>query len=133
VRSLRLATALGTLVALLAAAGCGGGGKPAYCSDRSKLENDIKALPSAITGGVSSLKSQLQTIQSSANALVASAKSDFPTETSAVKSSVDQLASAVDALPSSPSTSQVASLAGDASAVVTSVKNFDDATSSKCG
>jgi hypothetical protein len=116
-----------------AAAGCGGSDKPAYCSDRSKLESDIKALPNAITGGVSGLKTQLQTIQSSANALASSAKSDFPSETSAISTSVDSLRSAVDTLPGSPSATQLATVAADATDVVASVKKFSDATSSKCG
>lgn len=131
----RALVALPLAAAVLAAAavGCGGGGKPAYCADRSKLESDIKALPSAVSGGVSGLKAQVQTIQDDANALASSAKSDFPSESSAVQSSVNALVDAVDALPSSPSTSQLATIAGNATDVVTSVKRFSDATSSKCG
>ena len=33
--------------ALIALAGCGSSSKPAYCSDRTNLENSIKNLPSA--------------------------------------------------------------------------------------
>ena len=128
-----LVVPLATVALAVGAVGCGDSGKPAYCSDRSKLESDVKALPSAVTGGVSGLKVQLQTIQDDANALVSSAKSDFPSESSAVQSSVNALVDAVDALPSSPSTSQLATIAGDATDVVTSVKRFSDATSSKCG
>ena len=58
--------------------------------------------------------------------------SDFPSETSAIKSSVDSLSSAVKALPSSPSTSQIAAIGVDVAAVTSSVKSFNDATSSKC-
>jgi hypothetical protein len=68
----------------------------------------------------------------SALSLVNNAKSDFPTETSAVKSSVDTLSSAVKALPSSPSASQIAAIGLDASNVVSSVKSFSDASKSKC-
>ena len=81
-------TALATVAAgaLIALAGCGSSSKPAYCTDRSNLENSIKNLPSAATSsGVSGLKSQINTIVSDANAVVSSAKSDFPTQTSAVK------------------------------------------------
>lgn len=120
-------------VALVAAAGCGGSSKPAYCSDRSSLQDSVKGLTSAATsGGISGLQSQISTIQSDATALVKSAKSDFPSQTSAIKTSVDTLAGAVKALPSSPSTSQIAAIAVDASSVVSSVKSFSDATSSKC-
>jgi hypothetical protein len=121
------------VVALVTAAGCGGGRKPAYCSDRASLNSDVKGLSGAASSGVSGLQSQLATIQSDATALVDSAKSDFPDETSAIKSSVDTLESAVKALPASPSTAQIAAIAADAASVASAVKSFSDAISSKCG
>jgi conjugal transfer/entry exclusion protein len=117
---------------VVALAGCGSS-KPGYCTDRTNLENSIKGLTSLnVSSGISGLQSQLQKIQSDATALVNSAKSDFPNETSAIKSSVDALQSAVKALPASPSAGQIATIASDASSVVSSVKSFTDATSSKC-
>ena len=119
--------------AALALAACGGSDKPGYCADRSQLESSIKDLASlSPSDGLSGLQSQLRTIQSDANALVASASSDFPDETSAIGSSVDKLATDVRALPSSPSAGQVASLATDASSVVSAVGTFMDATKSAC-
>ncbi len=118
---------------LLAAAGCGSS-KPGYCADRTRLESSIKSLTSLNpSNGLSGVEAQLKTIQSDANALVASAKSDFPTEASAIRTSIDTLASSVRALPSNPSASQVASLATDAASVVGAVRGFADATKSKCG
>ena len=120
------------LVALVALAGCGSS-KPAYCSDRTNLENSVKNLPSVTSSsGISGLESQLKTIESDATSLVNAAKSDFPTQTSAIKSSVDTLQSAVKALPSSPSSAQIAAIAADASNVVSSVNSFSDASKSKC-
>jgi hypothetical protein len=125
--------AMVALIALVAAPGCGGGGKPAYCSDRSNLNSSVKGLTNAASSaGLSGLQSQLTTIKSDATSLVNSAKSDFPTETSAITSSVDTLDSAVKALPANPSSAQVTTIATDAAAVVSSVKSFSDATSSKC-
>lgn len=131
----RLLAAVLAACALVALAGCGGGGsKPAYCSDRSKLESSIKGLTSiSLSGGLSGVETQLRAIQSDATALVASARSDFPTQTSAIQSSITALESAVRALPSSPSATQIATIATDAANVVSSVKSFTDATSSKCG
>jgi hypothetical protein len=63
---------------------------------------------------------------------VSAAKSDFPTQTNTVKSSVDTLVSAVKALPSSPSATQIATIAADARSVVDSVHSFTDASKSKC-
>jgi len=109
-------------------AGCGSS-KPAYCTDRTNLENSVKGLTS---NGVSGLKSQLKQIQSDATTLVNSAKDDFPSETSAITSSVSTLKSSVAALPSSPSAAQIATVTKDAASVVSSVKSFTDASNSKC-
>ena len=128
----RIAGATVATVALIALAGCGSS-KPGYCSDRTNLENSIKGLTSLnASSGISGLEAQLKKIQTDATALVSSAKSDFPSQTSAVKSSVDALESAVKALPSSPSAGQIATVASDAASVANSVKSFTDATSSKC-
>ena len=126
-------TALMAALALFGVAGCGGSSKPAYCSDRSALQDDINALTSSVSSGdLSSLQSQVTTIKTDATTLVNSAKADFPSQTSAIKTSVDTLTSAVNALPSNPSTSQVAPVAVDAATVLSSVKSFTDATSSTC-
>lgn len=131
-RWLRLSIALVAAVGVLALAGCGSS-KPGYCADRTSLQDSINGLTTAATsGGVSGLKSQIEKIQSDANAVVASAKSDFPTETTAIKSSVDALTSAVEALPAHPSSAQIATITTSAASVVSSVKTFVDATSSKC-
>src|SRR5450432_2492502 len=93
--------------ALLALTACGSS-KPAYCSDRTSLENSVKGLKNVdLKNGLSGLKSQLTTIQSDATALVSSAKSDFPTQTSAVKTSVQTLTAAAKNLSTSPSVSQI--------------------------
>lgn len=120
-------------VGLVALAGCGGSGKPAYCSDRSSLESSIKGLTSLNPrSGISGLETQLKTIQSDASKLVSSAKSDFPAQTGAIKSSVAALESAVKALPPHPSATQLGGVATAAASVVSSVKIFMDATRSNC-
>lgn len=132
-RSPWLALTVLAAVAVLVLSGCGSSSKPAYCSSRTNLENSVKGLSNLNpSSGLSGLKSQLQKIQSAATALVSSAKSSFPSETSAIKSSATTLESAVKGLPSSPSTSQIAAVASDAQALVTSVTNFYNATKSKC-
>jgi hypothetical protein len=122
-------------VVVLAVSACGGSSKPGYCSDRSNLEQAIKDVGNvkvAQSGGLSQLKSQLQKVETSANTLVSSAKSDFPTETGALSSSVSKLKSDVQGLPSSPSPQQLAATAADAKSVVTSFQNLKKATDSKC-
>jgi hypothetical protein len=128
----RVAMATVVALALIALAGCGSS-KPAYCTDRTNLENSIKGLTSVnLSSGISALQTQVKTIENDATSLVNAAKSDFPSETSAVKSSVDTLASAVKALPSNPSAAQIAAIAADSASVVSSVNKFVDSSKSKC-
>lgn len=61
------------------------------------------------------------------------AKSDFPTETSALKSSIDTLSTTVKEAASSHSVATIAQIPTQPSAVVTAVNNFQSATNSKCG
>ena len=125
--------ALVATLGLLAAAGCGGSSKPAYCSDKSTLQDDVQSLTDSLkSGDISSLQSQLSTIKTDATTLESSAGSDFPSQTTAIKTSVDTLSSSVDALPANPTTDQIAALAVQAATVVSSIQSFSDATSSKC-
>jgi hypothetical protein len=128
-----MAVALVAAAGAVAVAGCSSG-PPAYCSDRTTLENSVKGLSHPdLSNGVTTLKAQLQKVQSDASTLVSSAKSDFPNETSAIESSVDTLKSAVTQLSTDRSAANLAAVATDASSVVSSVKKFIDATNSKCG
>ena len=134
-RRLRSIVAILLVCAPVALSACGGGGstKPGYCTDRAALEQSVKSLtrlkPSE---GLSGLQASLQTIQDEVNRLVASAKSDFPSETSAIRSSFTALATDVRALPSSPSASQLASVAADAASAVSAIRGFVSATKSQC-
>jgi hypothetical protein len=125
----RVPLVLAAAATAVALAGCGSS-KPAYCTDRTNLQNSVKGLTSS---GISGIRSQLTQIQSDATTLVNSAKGDFPSQTSAITSSVSTLKSSVAALPSSPSAAQIATVTRDAASVVSSVKSFTDASSSKCG
>ena len=117
-------------------AGCGSSSKPAYCDPVTKTENAIKSLPTAEDvkkNGVETLKSDLSTLQQNATTAVNQAKSDFSTETTALKSSVDALANTVKQIASSPSAQTLAQLPAQLSAVSTAGKNLQSAVSSKCG
>jgi hypothetical protein len=125
----RRSLAVSLLVAALAIAGCGSS-KPSYCDHLTKLKGSISNL--SVSGGIGSLKTQLNGIASEAKTLVSSAKSDFPTETSAIKSSISKLQTDIAGIASSPTPAQLAAAASDAKGVVTSVNGFSSATKSKC-
>jgi hypothetical protein len=124
-----LLLALAVAAGIVALAGCSSS-QPAYCTDRTNLQNSVHGLN--VSGGVSELKSQVGNIESEASTVVSSAKSDFPSETSAITSSVDALKSSIAALPTSPSVAQIATVTKDAASVTSSVKAFIDASNSKC-
>ncbi len=126
-----------TLVVAIAAislSACGGSSKPSYCSSVANLKKSIKDLTnvSVLQNGVSSLTSALTTIESDAKSAVSSAKSDFPTQSSAVTNSVNALATSVKQVSGTPTPSSIATIGQQAAAVVSSVEAFTSATSSKC-
>jgi outer membrane murein-binding lipoprotein Lpp len=127
------AVTLCVLVASALLAGCGDS-KPSYCSKADQLELAVKDLSEIdLSKGVSSVTSAASKVESSATAAVNAAKTDFPTETGQIESSVSTLKTAVDQLPSSPSTSQIATLALDIKSVVDAVNGFVSQTKKKCG
>jgi len=130
----RFAAAFTLLAAGAVLGACGGSSKPSYCSAVSSLEASVKALPSTnvVKNGTDALKSALTKVESDAQAVVSSAKNDFPNETAALKSSVDALSSTVKQLTSSPSAAAIVQVPGQVAAVANAAKGLSSATSSKC-
>lgn len=117
-------------------AGCGSSSKPAYCSPVSKVEAAVKSLPTVDEvkkNGVGTLKSAVLQLQQNATAAVNQAKSDFSSQTTALKTSVDALSSTVNQVVGTPSRQTLAQLPAELSAVRTAAKNLQSAVSSKCG
>jgi hypothetical protein len=121
-------------VAALLAAGCGSSSKPAYCSNVTDLENSINSLKNVQLGSntISTLKADVQKVQTNANAVVSSAKQDFPSQTSALQSSVSTLSNSIEALPASPTPQQLLPLAPQVASAVSAADNLKSATSSAC-
>jgi hypothetical protein len=122
------------LAAGAALGACGGSSKPSYCSAVSNLEASVKALPSTnvVKNGTDALKSALTKVENDAQAVVSSAKNDFPNETAALKSSVDALSSTAKQLTSSPSAATIVQVPAQVAAVANAAKSLSSATSSKC-
>jgi len=121
------------VLGLVALAGCGTSTKPAYCSARTSLENSIKQVTSLTpSSGIGALEAAFTNIQTEANTVISQAKGDFPNQTSAIKSSVDSLTTAVSALESNPSPTNIATVTGAAGNVISSFNSFLDASKSKC-
>jgi hypothetical protein len=109
--------------------------KPSYCTAVSNLESSIKSVTSTnlVQEGTNALENAFRKVKSDVQTAVAAAKNDFPTQTSALKSSIDALSATVTQLQSSPTPALIAQATTQAGDVVTAAKNLADATSSKCG
>ena len=129
-----LTLAVALAAAALVAAGCGSSSKPAYCSNVSDLQQSVTDLKSLQLNSavVSTLQTDLQKVQSNANAVVSSAKQDFPNQTSALESSVSTLSTSVKQLPPSPTPQQLLPLVPQVNSVVTAAQGLSSATSSAC-
>ncbi len=114
--------------------GCGGSDQPEYCDKVSTLQDSVSQLTDIQidAGALDKVKSDLETIQTDAEAAVDAAKDDFPSEANDLEDSIDKASSAIQDLPSSPSATEIGAVAFDVSAVVNSAKSFQDATSSAC-
>jgi hypothetical protein len=126
--------AVSALAVVAVLAGCGGSSKPGYCKQTENLKKSVQALGSVnvVTGGTNALTSALKDVESNAQAVVSSAKSDFPNETSAINSSLNTLKNSAQSLSGSPSPGLIAQIPGQVSALVTSITDFSNATKSKC-
>ncbi len=117
--------------------GCGSS-KPSFCSNVGELEKSVKSLGSLnAQAGVSGLEADLRKVDSSAKAVVSSAKSEFPTQTAAIERSVTALDSTVKELSTATTTgarnAAIAKLPAEVSAVGSAFAEFSSATKSKCG
>jgi hypothetical protein len=119
-------------VALLLSA-CGGSGKPAYCSSVNNLKQSVKDLANVkpVQNGVSSVTAAANKVKDNANAVISAAKTDFSSETQALKTSVDTLVASVKKLPTATAATLPA-LPGQIAAVTTATTNLANATQSKC-
>jgi hypothetical protein len=135
----RIPFAFAAAVGLVAVAACGSSSastssRPAYCSDRTSLQNSVKGLTSLnASAGISGLQSQAKKVQTSANRLANATKSDFPSQSNALNASITALENSVRALASDPSATNIGTVTKDAGNVVSSAGKLVSATSSKCG
>jgi hypothetical protein len=132
-----LLPALTSLVLVVAVplAGCGSSSsKPSYCAAQEELKKNVKALGEVnpVQGGTNAITTALHKVESSAKGLVEATKSEFPTQTQTLESSITELSNSVKNLSSSSSASAIASTTAQVVAVGSAVSQLASATSSKC-
>jgi hypothetical protein len=132
----RIPVAFAGVVGLVAAAACGSStsSRPAYCSDRTNLQNSVKGLTSLnASAGISGLEAQVNRVKTSSNRLANATKSDFPSQSSALNSSITALDNSARSLAASPSPANIGNVTKDAANVLTAARNLVNATNAKCG
>jgi hypothetical protein len=133
--TLRRVAALSAVVAATAAlAACGGSETPAYCQDKQDLQRSVDHLKSVdfSAGALTAIKADLKNVQAAANTLADSAKQEFNSETTAFKTAVSSLGTAVETAAANPSGQSVATVAAGISGVQTAFKDLADAVDAKC-
>ena len=128
------ALALAALASAALIAGCGDDSKPEYCDRVDDLESSVTALTDISINGdtLNTVESNLQTVQSDAEAVVDAAKEDFPQETDGLENAVNNASDAVQDLPAEPSAGQIATLAVNVADVGKAASDLYEATSSAC-
>ena len=115
-------------------AGCGGDSQPEYCDRVDELRDSVSALTdvSIDADTLNTVESDLETVQTNAEAVVDAAREDFPQETDDLETAVNNASDSVQELPSSPSAGEIAALAIEVATVGSSASALYDATSSAC-
>jgi hypothetical protein len=122
------------LALALSVAGCGDSDQPAYCADRTALEQSLRGLGDVDVGaeGLDALTAQLRRVERDAGALVSSAREEFGPEAAALRSSIARLETSVRTAVDDPSPQRVSDLATEASGVAAAFGELSDAVGSSC-
>jgi hypothetical protein len=131
-RRWRLVPAAALALTLLAA-GCGSS-KPAYCADASQLKTSVNDLGNVTINvhDLSSVNTAVSKVQADAKKFASDAKSAYPSQTTALKTSLSGLETAVRSAMAQPSVTTVAAVVSSVTQVKTAAGNLQAAVKGKC-
>ena len=114
------------------AAGCSS--TPAYCTAGSQLKTSVHNLGNVnvAKNGLGSLQTALSKVQASARTFASDAKSAFPSQTTALNSSLASLAAAIKSAQGQPPLTAAAAVVSSVTAVKNAASNLQNALSAKC-
>jgi outer membrane murein-binding lipoprotein Lpp len=120
------------LVASGLAAGCSS--KPAYCAAADQLKTSVQDLGNVNINvhDLSSVNTAVSKVQANAKTFASEAKSAYPSQTTALKTSLSGLQSAVTSAMGQPSLTSVAAVVSSAAQVKTAADNVQTAVKGKC-
>ena len=109
--------------------------KDAVCTAADNLKQSMKALtdPSLLTGGKSGIESAVSKVKSDFSVFESAAKGSYQTQTDAMKSSLDQLETAVGDLGNGNVTQNIPKVGTAIAAVGSSFSSLESAVTTKCG
>ncbi len=115
------------------AAGCGSS-KPAYCTAASQLSTSVHDLAhvSINISDLSSVQTAVGKVQANAKTFASEAKSAYPSQITALRTSLSGLQAAVRSALGQPSLSTVAAVVSAVGQVKTAAGNLQQAASGKC-
>jgi len=115
------------------AAGCSSS-KPAYCTAADQLKTSVQDLGNITVNvhDLSSVNTAVSKVQADAKTFAADAKSAYPSQTTALKTSLSGLETAVKSAMSQPSVTTVAAVVSSVTQVKTAADNVQSAVKGKC-
>ena len=114
-------------------AGCSSS-KPAYCTAASQLKTSVHDLGNVTVDvhDLSSVNTAVSKVSSDARTFASEAKSAYPSQTTALKSSLSGLDTAIKSAMGQPSLTTVAAVVSSITQVKTSAGNLQSAAAGKC-
>jgi hypothetical protein len=121
------------LVLATLAAGCSSS-KPAYCTAADQLKTSVQDLGNANINihDLSSVNTAVSKVAADAKTFASEAKSAYPSQTTALKTSLSSLQAAVTSAMGQPSVTTVAAVVSSVSQVKTAADNLQTAVKGKC-
>jgi hypothetical protein len=121
------------LVLATVAAGCSSS-KPAYCTAASQLKTSVQDLGNININvhDLSSVNTAVSNVQADAKKLASDVKSAYPSQTTALKTSLSSLQAAVKSAMAQPSLTTVAAVVSSVTQVKTAAGNMQTAVKGKC-
>lgn len=119
------------LASAVLASGCGGSGKPGYCSSYNDLKKSINTLTHSSLTDVSALEKNFNAVKSDATKLVNELKGPLSAQATTVKNSANAMVHTVEQAVSSPNATTIAAVPTAVSSFADTIKGLEGA-SSKC-
>jgi flagellar capping protein FliD len=115
------------------AAGCSSS-KPAYCADADQFKTSVQDLGNVNINvhDLSSVDTAVSKVQADATTFASDAKSAYPSQTTALKTSLSSLETAVKSAMAQPSLTTVAAVVSSVTQVKTAADNVQSAVKGTC-